>query len=61
MDVKTLLVEFQVRKHSWDGKEYTEWCNRRRMDAIAWLKAGVWKLKTSGLRRLSLMLMYGTC
>jgi len=60
MDGKTLLVEFQGTKHSWDREECVDCCNRRRMDAIAWLKAGVWKLKRSGKRRLSLMLTYGT-
>jgi hypothetical protein len=41
MNGKTLLVEFQGTKHSWDGEEYSDCCNRRRMDAIACLKAGV--------------------
>jgi len=48
IDGKTLLVEFQGTKHSWDGEEYIDGCNRRRMVAIAWLKAGVLKLKRSG-------------
>jgi hypothetical protein len=48
MDGDTLLVEFQGTKHRWDGKEYIVCCNRRRTDAVVWLKAGVWKLKRSG-------------
>jgi hypothetical protein len=48
IDGKTLLVEFQGTKHSWDGEEYIDGCNRRRMVAIACLKAGVLKLKRSG-------------
>lgn len=48
MDGKALLIQFQGTKHRWDGEEYIDCCNRRKMDAIAWLKAGVWKLKRSG-------------
>jgi hypothetical protein len=48
MDGKTLSVEFQGTKHSWVREEYIDCCSGSRKDAIAWLKAGAWKLKRSG-------------
>ena len=45
VDGKNVLKEYQGTKHSWGWEEYIDCCNRRRMDAKAWLKVGVCKLR----------------
>jgi hypothetical protein len=43
------LVFYQKMKQKWGREEYIELCSRDKRNRLAWMKAGVWKLR--GIRR----------
>jgi hypothetical protein len=56
MSEKTSLLFYQEMKQKWGREEYIELCSRNESNWLAWMKAGVWKLR--GIRRGS---KKGTC
>jgi hypothetical protein len=46
---KMSLVLYQEMKQKWGREDYIELCSRNERNGLAWLKAGVWKLR--GIRR----------
>jgi hypothetical protein len=56
MSEKRSLVFYKEMKQKWVGEEYIEFCSRNERNGLAWMKAGVWKLR--GIRR---GLKKGTC
>jgi intein-encoded DNA endonuclease-like protein len=49
MAEKMSLVLYQEMKYKWSREEYIKLCCRNERNGLAWMKAGVWKLR--GIRR----------
>jgi hypothetical protein len=45
MSEKMSLVLYQEMKQKWGKEEYIELCFRCERNGLAWMKAGVWKLR----------------